>query len=68
MVIGLPPLVLFGSAALQAQYVLPVLRGRRRIALAVSEPFAGSDVASIRTTATRSPCGQYACLVRIWVP
>eukprot|EP00667_Euglena_gracilis_P006151 EG_transcript_6204 len=69
MVIGLPPLVLFGSAALQAQYVLPVLRGRRRIALAVSEPFAGSDVASIRTTATRSPCGQFFLVngVKKWI-
>ncbi len=58
MVIGLPPVVLFGGAQVKEKVVLPVLRGERRIALAISEPFAGSDVANIRTTATKSSCGR----------
>ena len=59
MVIGLPPVVLFGKEAMREQVVLPVLRGDKRIALAISEPFAGSDVAGLKTTARKSACGQY---------
>eukprot|EP00668_Euglena_longa_P043352 GGOE01057585.1.p1 GENE.GGOE01057585.1~~GGOE01057585.1.p1 ORF type:complete len:457 (-),score=137.92 GGOE01057585.1:304-1674(-) len=69
MVIGLPPVVLFGSRAVKEKYVLPVLQGKRRIALAVSEPFAGSDVANIRTTAKLSPCGKFYVVngVKKWI-
>eukprot|EP00668_Euglena_longa_P036424 GGOE01046817.1.p1 GENE.GGOE01046817.1~~GGOE01046817.1.p1 ORF type:complete len:534 (-),score=149.20 GGOE01046817.1:307-1878(-) len=69
MVIGLPPVVLFGSPAVKEKYVLPVLQGKRRIALAVSEPFAGSDVANIRTTAKLSPCGKFYVVngVKKWI-
>merc|ERR1719478_644108 len=37
------------------KHALPIIRGEKRICLAISEPYAGSDVAQIRTTAT--PCG-----------
>ena len=36
-----------------------VLRGTKMIALAVSEPYAGSDVANIRATAAKQPDGSY---------
>jgi alkylation response protein AidB-like acyl-CoA dehydrogenase len=69
LVIGLPPVVHFGSPALRDRIVLPVLRGDKRIALAISEPFAGSDVANIRTTARKSPCGRFYVVngVKKWI-
>ena len=51
--IGLPPVLRYGSAALQQQVIPPVLRGEQVAALAITEPGGGSDVASIRTTARR---------------
>ena len=51
--IGLPPLVLFGSAALKRAVVPPVLSGERVHALAVTEPGGGSDVAALITRAQR---------------
>jgi len=49
--IGLPPVVHFGSDELKTRVAAPCLRGEAFIALAVSEPTAGSDVANIKTTA-----------------
>jgi acyl-CoA dehydrogenase len=51
--IGLPPIVALGSRALQQQVIAPVLRGEAISALAITEPGGGSDVARIRTHATR---------------
>jgi acyl-CoA dehydrogenase len=51
--IGLPPLVNFASAAIKAEVIPPVLSGEKRIALAITEPSGGSDVAALRTTARR---------------
>ncbi|MGW7367693.1 acyl-CoA dehydrogenase family protein [Streptomyces sp. NPDC054841] len=39
------------------RYLVPVIRGRRRDCYAVTEPEAGSDPQSIRTTATRTADG-----------
>ncbi len=50
---ALPPIVKFGSEAMKKKIVRDVVEGRKHIALAISEPWAGSDVAGIRTTATR---------------
>jgi len=49
--IGLPPIVALGSPELQRELVSPVLRGEHIAALAITEPGAGSDVASLRTRA-----------------
>ncbi len=51
--IGLPPVKHFGSAALQARVIPPVLAGDKIAALAVTEPSGGSDVAALKTTAIR---------------
>eukprot|EP00192_Tetraselmis_astigmatica_P012977 CAMPEP_0117672596 /NCGR_PEP_ID=MMETSP0804-20121206/13991_1 /TAXON_ID=1074897 /ORGANISM="Tetraselmis astigmatica, Strain CCMP880" /LENGTH=407 /DNA_ID=CAMNT_0005481213 /DNA_START=11 /DNA_END=1232 /DNA_ORIENTATION=- len=59
MIIGLPPVIHFGRKELAAKVVPEVLRGDKRICLAISEPTAGSDVAGIQTTAVKSPCGQF---------
>ncbi len=51
--IGLPPVMAFGSDALKSEIVPPILQGRQRISLAITEPSGGSDVANLRTTARR---------------
>ncbi|MEN9842485.1 MAG: hypothetical protein RLZZ612_314 [Pseudomonadota bacterium] len=51
--IGLPPVLRYGSEALQQQVIPPVLRGEKIAALAITEPGGGSDVAALRCTATR---------------
>ena len=51
--IGLPPVVNFASAAIKQQVIPPIMRGEKRISLAITEPSGGSDVASIRTSARR---------------
>ncbi|KAI0676711.1 acyl-CoA dehydrogenase NM domain-like protein [Trametes maxima] len=52
-VIGLPPVLNFGSPELQAQVVPEVLDGKKFICLAISEAFAGSDVGGLQTYAER---------------
>jgi acyl-CoA dehydrogenase len=49
--IALPPIAKFGTEAQKQRYLVPGLRGERIAALAITEPGAGSDVASIRTRA-----------------
>jgi acyl-CoA dehydrogenase len=51
--IALPPISRFGSEAQKQRYLVPGIRGETLAALAITEPDAGSDVASIRTTATK---------------
>lgn len=51
--IGLPPIWNYGSPELQAKIVPEVLSGKKFIALAITEAFAGSDVSGLQTTAVR---------------
>ena len=51
--IGLPHLVAAGDPALIDRVARPVLAGEKIVSLAVTEPEAGSDVASLRTRAVR---------------
>jgi alkylation response protein AidB-like acyl-CoA dehydrogenase/predicted heme/steroid binding protein len=50
-VIGLPPVLNFGSPELQAKIVPDILAGKKFICLAISEAFAGSDVGGMQTYA-----------------
>ncbi|GAA5922485.1 hypothetical protein JCM1841_004926 [Sporobolomyces salmonicolor] len=59
MVIGLPPIMNFGSDKLKKEIIPEVLAGRKFICLAITEAFAGSDVAGLRTTATKTPDGKH---------
>lgn len=43
----------WGNAQLREQYLQPALRGEKIAAFAITEPNAGSDVASLRTRATQ---------------
>jgi acyl-CoA dehydrogenase len=51
--IALPPIATFGTPEQKRRYLTPGLRGELIAALAITEPGAGSDVASIRTHARR---------------
>ncbi len=51
--IGLPPLLKWGQPALRERIVPEVLSGEKIIALAITEPSGGSDVANIKTRAVR---------------
>jgi len=57
-VIGLPPVLNFGSEELKAKVVPEVLSGKKFICLAISEAHAGSDVMGLKTTAVKSPDGK----------
>ncbi len=57
--IGLPPVLHFGSPALQERVAPGCLAGEKFICLAITEPYAGSDVANIRTTAKKDPSGKF---------
>lgn len=51
--IGLPPILALGSDELKARVAPDVLSGKKLIALCITEPSGGSDVANIRTKAVR---------------
>ncbi|KAJ7170602.1 peroxisomal acyl-CoA-dehydrogenase [Mycena crocata] len=57
-VIGLPPVLNFGSEELKARIVPEVLQGKKFICLAISEAHAGSDVMGLQTTAVKSEDGK----------
>ncbi len=50
---GLPPIIHHGSQYIKDKVCRDVVIGKKNICLAISEPFAGSDVAGIKTTAIR---------------
>ncbi|KAB8300188.1 hypothetical protein EYC80_000414 [Monilinia laxa] len=54
---GVPPILKFGSPALQERFLPDILTGKKRICIAITEPGAGSDVSAIETTARKSDDG-----------
>lgn len=69
MVIGLPPLLHFGTNDMKTKIVPKILAGEKKIVLAISEPAAGSDVAQITTTARKTPDGKFYIVngVKKWI-
>jgi len=57
--IGSMPLVLFGSKSQKEKYLPLLVRGEKIGAYALTEPEAGTDALSIKTTAVLSPDGKY---------
>jgi acyl-CoA dehydrogenase len=49
----MPPVVNFAKQALKDEIIPQVITGKKRIALAITEPSGGSDVANLQTTAKR---------------
>merc|ERR1711871_834386 len=57
--IGLPPVMMFGSQYLKDKVAADCLQGKKMICLCITEPYGGSDVANIQTTAEKTPDGKY---------
>ena len=57
--IGLPPIAFFGSDFLKQKVIHECLSGVKCICLAVTEPYAGSDVANLRCEARESEDGEH---------
>jgi len=57
--IGLPPVMLFGSDYLKQKVAAGCLKGEKIICLAITEPYAGSDVASLRCSAKKTADGKH---------
>ena len=51
--IAMPPIFNFGTEQQRQRWIVPGIKGEKIGALGITEPGAGSDVASIRTTARR---------------
>ncbi|GBG24900.1 Short-chain specific acyl-CoA dehydrogenase, mitochondrial [Hondaea fermentalgiana] len=58
-VIGLPPVLNFGSPELVQRVAPAILRGEKRICLAITDPYAGSDVANSTAEAKLSADGSH---------
>ena len=56
---GIPPIIKFGNRQLQERFLPDLLLAKKRICIAITEPGAGSDVANIQTTATKSNDGRH---------
>lgn len=59
MAFGVSPVIKFGNAQLQERFLPDLLTGRKRTCIAITEPDAGSDVANITTTATKTKDGKH---------
>lgn len=59
MAFGVPPILKYGNPQLQERVLPELLRGEKRICIAITEPGAGSDVAGIETTAEKTPDGKH---------
>lgn len=56
---GIAPIFKYGSKELQERFLPDMLTGKKRTCIAITEPEAGSDVANLTTTATKSPDGTH---------
>uniref|UniRef100_A0A0N8ETK1 Very long-chain specific acyl-CoA dehydrogenase, mitochondrial n=1 Tax=Heterocephalus glaber TaxID=10181 RepID=A0A0N8ETK1_HETGA len=67
--IGFKGILLFGTKAQKEKYLPKVASGEALAAFCLTEPSSGSDAASIRCSAMRSPCGKYYTLngSKIWI-
>jgi alkylation response protein AidB-like acyl-CoA dehydrogenase len=67
--ISAPTILNFGSPALKEKVIPQVFSGEKRMSLAITEPYTGSDVSSIKTTAVRSADGKHFIVngVKKWI-
>ena len=59
MAIGLPPVLNFGRPELKQRVAQDCFSAKKFICLAITEAFAGSDVAGLQTTAEKTPDGKF---------
>ena len=62
-----PALARFGSDALRREFLAPAIRGEHVACIGVSEPGAGSDVASIKTTARKVGSDYVITGAKMWI-
>lgn len=62
-----PALARFGSDALRQEFLAPAIAGEYVASIAVSEPHAGSDVASIKTTAMKDGDDYIINGTKMWI-
>ncbi|KAI8138301.1 acyl-CoA dehydrogenase/oxidase [Fennellomyces sp. T-0311] len=67
MTISLPTILNFGKPALKEKLVPLLLSGEKRMSLAITEPYVGSDVASIKTVAKKTEGGYIVNGVKKWI-
>ena len=66
--IGVVPIIKYGSEYLVENFAKPCILGEKRFALAISEPYAGSDVNAIHTKATMHEDGNWRVTgVKKWI-
>mmetsp|Transcript_48116 Transcript_48116/g.148518 ORF Transcript_48116/g.148518 Transcript_48116/m.148518 type:complete len:517 (+) Transcript_48116:95-1645(+) len=67
--ISAPAIFHFGTEKMRQTLGRDLLKGEKWSALAISEPFAGSDVAAVRATAQKTPDGQFYVVngVKKWI-
>jgi acyl-CoA dehydrogenase len=61
-----PQLMRFGTQAQREEFLPAIARGECYFALGMSEPDSGSDLASVRTRATRQPDGWRLAGTKVW--
>jgi alkylation response protein AidB-like acyl-CoA dehydrogenase/predicted heme/steroid binding protein len=69
VLISLPAIFHFGSEEMKKTVGYPILTQEKQSCLAISEPFAGSDVAGVKTTAEKTPDGKFYIVngVKKWI-
>ncbi|KAJ7066020.1 acyl-CoA dehydrogenase/oxidase [Mycena amicta] len=65
--ISLPPLIQYGKSPVHTKVVNEFLAGKKFVALALSEGFAGSDVSQIKTYAGRTDAGWVVNGTKKWI-
>jgi len=65
--LGVSPILLYGNAEQKKKYIPDIAKGKRLAAFGLTEPDAGSDAGSIRTTATRKSDGYILNGTKQWI-
>ncbi|KAJ7707795.1 acyl-CoA dehydrogenase [Mycena rosella] len=65
--IGLPPIMNFGQPALRKKVLEEVFSGKKLVCLAITEAFAGSDVAGLKCFAKRTEKGWLVTGTKKWI-
>ncbi|KAF7374934.1 Acyl-CoA dehydrogenase [Mycena sanguinolenta] len=65
--IGLPPIMNFGQPAVRNKILEEVFSGKKHVCLAITEAFAGSDVAGLKTFAKKTDKGWLVTGTKKWI-
>ncbi|KAK7033074.1 hypothetical protein R3P38DRAFT_3313146 [Favolaschia claudopus] len=65
--IGLPPIMNFGQPAVRDRILEEVFSGKKHVCLAITEAFAGSDVAGLKTFAKKTDKGWVVTGTKKWI-